>query len=122
MDTALGFAIGFFIPFFLFCIGRLGGGDVKLFAVLGVALGYPLIIDLFLWTCVFGFLVAFIVVVFAGRLKELGMDVLETFLMIFQRVRPEAPVKGLSTPLAIAIFISVCWLVFFPEHSRLVVL
>jgi len=120
-DTGLGFVIAFSLPFLLFLVGRLGGGDVKLLAALGAALGFPLAIDLLLWTCVFGFVVAFVVLVIAGRLKELVMDIVEMVLVTFlQRLgRTAVPVSGLSTPLAVSIFMSVCWLVFFPEYSRL---
>lgn len=122
-DTILGFLIGFVLPFVLFFIGRLGGGDVKILGALGATLGYPQAIDLLLWTCVFGFLVALVIVVAAGRLRELGMDILEMILVTFQQKLglTAAPVRGLSTPLAVAMFISVCWLVFFPDHSQLFV-
>lgn len=120
-DTVFGFIVGFVLPFFLFLVGRLGGGDVKLLAALGAALGFPLAVDLLLWTCVFGFFVAFIVVVAAGRFKELAMDILVMILVTFQQRlgRTEVPVSDLSIPLGVAIFISVCWLVFFPNYARL---
>ena len=119
--TIIGFVVGFSPAFFLFLIGRLGGGDVKLLAMLGAAFGFPLIIDLLLWTCVFGFLVAFSVVLVRGRLKVLIMDIRETIIVsVLQRAgRTEVPVRGLSMPLAVAIFMSVCWIVFFPELATL---
>lgn len=121
LNTLLGLLVGFSVPLLLFILGRLGGGDVKLLAVLGAAMGYPVAIDLLLWTCVFGVLVAFITVVVAGRLKEFLFDILEMILITFQQRmgRTAMPVSGLSTPLAVAIFISVCWLTFFPDFSRL---
>ena len=123
-STFAGLAIGFFLPFLLFLVGRLGGGDVKLLAALGAALGFPVVIDLLLWTCVFGFFVGLVLIVAMGRAKELLMDILEMILVTFQqRLGPTAvPVTGLSVPLAVAIFMSVCWLVFFPDYSRLTAL
>lgn len=122
--TLIGFLIGFSIPFLLFLMGRLGGGDVKLLAALGAALGFPVIVDLLLWTCVFGFLVGIAIVVLAGKLKELVMDCLELVFVTFltRSGRSSAPVKGLSLPLAVAIFMAVVWVVFFPEYSCLIVL
>ena len=124
LNTFLGFSIGFSIPFLLFLVGRLGGGDVKLLAALGAALGYPVAIDLLLWTCVFGFFVGLISIIAARRFKELSLDIIEILLVTFhQRLGSTAvPVRDMSTPLAVAIFISVCWLVFFPDYSRLIII
>src|SRR5690242_13454132 len=38
-DAMLGMLVGFALPFVLFSLGALGGGDVKLLAALGVWLG-----------------------------------------------------------------------------------
>lgn len=123
-STLIGFTISFFLPFFFFLIRRLGGGDVKLLAALGATLGFPIAIDLLLWTCIFGFLIALSMVIAAGRLKELAMDILEIILFTFQQKlgSTETPVSGLSTPLAVAIFMSVCWIIFFPDYARLTIL
>jgi len=122
LSTIAGFLVAFLVPFLLFMFGRLGGGDVKLLAVLGAALGYPLAVDLLLWTCVFGFLVAFVTVLVTRRFKELCMDFLEIIMVAIPQkmiASTDTPVSGLSTPLAVAIFLSVCWLIFFPDYSQL---
>ena len=55
-----GFAIAFGVSFGLFAMGGLGGGDVKLLAALGAALGWPAILPFALLMCMFGGVAALI--------------------------------------------------------------
>lgn len=49
-----GLALGFALPAGMFSLGALGGGDVKLLAALGAALGLSGLLDLFFWTAIAG--------------------------------------------------------------------
>ena len=49
-----GFAVGFILPFLLFALGALGGGDVKLLAGVGAWFGPAAAINIFLLAAVLG--------------------------------------------------------------------
>jgi prepilin peptidase CpaA len=48
MGSALGILFGFGVPFFLYVLGGMGAGDVKLLAAIGAWLGMPLTLVVFL--------------------------------------------------------------------------
>ena len=56
-----GLGIGFALAFPLFALGGLGGGDVKLIAALGAAVGPLLLLQTLFWTAIAGGLIAFVV-------------------------------------------------------------
>lgn len=66
----IGAAIGFGVYFLFFLINARGGGDVKLMGAYGALLGTMNWFVLFILAGVFGGLVAFIVIVAKGRLRQ----------------------------------------------------
>ncbi|QFT90059.1 Type 4 prepilin-like proteins leader peptide-processing enzyme [Bacillus sp. THAF10] len=67
----IGFAVGFLIPLIVALVSRggMGGGDVKLFAVLGFVLGWELVILTFFLSSLIG-MVAALVGMLAGKVKR----------------------------------------------------
>ncbi|CAG9619508.1 prepilin peptidase [Sutcliffiella rhizosphaerae] len=67
----LGLVVGFLIPFLIAVIskGGMGGGDVKLFAVLGFVLGWELVIFTFFLSSLIGMIAAVIGMLF-GKVKK----------------------------------------------------
>ena len=66
----IGLLVGFAIPFVLFVMGALGGGDVKLLAGVGAWLGPIGVIKIFLIECIVGMI---IVIVQSIRQKRLSV-------------------------------------------------
>ncbi len=61
-DHLIGMAVGFLVPFLVAIVskGGMGGGDVKLFAVLGFVLGWELVILTFFLASLIGMIIALI--------------------------------------------------------------
>ena len=70
-DHLLGMVIGFLIPFLVAVIskGGMGGGDVKLFAVLGFVLGWELVILTFFFASLVG-MIAALIGMLLGKVKR----------------------------------------------------
>src|SRR3954453_18450483 len=58
--SLLGLLVGFSIPFVLFAMGALGGGDVKLLAGVGAWLGPIIIIKIFLAAAIVGMVIVLV--------------------------------------------------------------
>jgi prepilin peptidase CpaA len=71
MQALLGFAAGFAIPFVLFAIGALGGGDVKLLAGVGAWLGPEAAIKIFLLAAIAGMVIVLAQAISQGRTTAL---------------------------------------------------
>ncbi len=69
--SMLGFAVGFALPFVLFAMGALGGGDVKLLAALGAWFGPQAALNLFVIAAVAGAVMVLIQAGIQGRTKML---------------------------------------------------
>ena len=65
-----GFGLAFGVYFLFYLIRTMRAGDVKLMAAVGAISGYPNWYPLFILTSVLGGIVALIVVVYKGRLKQ----------------------------------------------------
>jgi prepilin peptidase CpaA len=74
--AAVGFGAAFGIYLIFFLLKGRGGGDVKMMAALGAILGWNDWLLLFVLTSVLGGVVALIVVVSRGRVKETGKNLL----------------------------------------------
>lgn len=70
-QALLGFAVGFMIPFLLFALGALGGGDVKLLAAIGCWVGPIGVIKIFLAAAVVGLIIVLVQSVYQKRLTAL---------------------------------------------------
>lgn len=70
-QSALGLLAGIGLPFVLFAIGALGGGDVKLLAGIGAWLGPAGVLQVFLAEAVIGMVIVLAQAAAAGRLRVL---------------------------------------------------
>jgi prepilin peptidase CpaA len=66
-----GLAVGFMIPFILFALGALGGGDVKLLASIGCWLGPIGVIKVFLAAALVGLVIVLVQAIHQKRLHAL---------------------------------------------------
>jgi prepilin peptidase CpaA len=62
-----GLALGFGLTLLLFALGAMGGGDVKLTAALGAALGYATLLPVLFWIALAGGLLALVALIRGQR-------------------------------------------------------
>jgi Flp pilus assembly protein protease CpaA len=70
-QSALGFAVGFGLPFVLFVMGAVGGGDVKLLAGVGAWVGAAAVFKVFCGEAIIGMVIVLFQATLQGRLKVL---------------------------------------------------
>lgn len=70
-EAGLGLLIGFSIPFVLFILGAIGGGDVKLLAGIGAWLGAAAIFKIFVVEAIVGLFIVLIQCAWQGKLFQL---------------------------------------------------
>jgi prepilin peptidase CpaA len=87
----LGIAIGFALPFMLFALGALGGGDVKLLAGLGAWLGAIGIAKVFAVAAIIGMVMVLVHSARHGRLRALFRD---SALVTIHVIHPNASALG----------------------------
>lgn len=68
LQALIGFGVGFAIPFCLFALGALGGGDVKLLAAVGAWVGGLIVLKIFLAAAVVGMVIVLAQSARQGRL------------------------------------------------------
>lgn len=71
LASVLGLLIGFFLPFILFALGALGGGDVKLLAGIGAWMGALGVFQVFVIAALVGLVIVLIQSAVQGRLVTL---------------------------------------------------
>jgi prepilin peptidase CpaA len=69
--SVLGLLIGFAIPFALFALGALRGGDVKLLAGIGAWMGPVAIVQIFIVECIVGLVIVLVQCAWQGKLRML---------------------------------------------------
>jgi prepilin peptidase CpaA len=70
-QAGLGLLVGFAIPFVLFALGALGGGDVKLLAGIGAWLGAVAVMKVFIVAAIVGLIIVLVQCAWQGRLLML---------------------------------------------------
>lgn len=70
-QALIGFGAGFVIPFVLFALGALGGGDVKLLAAVGAWMGAAAVFKVFLAAAVVGMVIVLVQSAYQRRLTAL---------------------------------------------------
>jgi len=69
-QAAVGFAIGFGCFFLVYMFGGMGGGDVKLMGVVGLYLGYPMVVPVLIYIGFIGAVMAVVMLIWAGAKKK----------------------------------------------------
>jgi Flp pilus assembly protein protease CpaA len=54
LDSLGGFAVGFLLALVFYCVGGLGGGDVKLLSAMGLVLGWRAELGVIFYVAIFG--------------------------------------------------------------------
>lgn len=70
-QAGLGLLVGFSIPFVLFVLGALGGGDVKLLAGIGAWIGAPGVFKVFIVAAIVGLVIVLVQCACTGKLFAL---------------------------------------------------
>jgi prepilin peptidase CpaA len=73
-ESALGFVVGFALPFALFVLGAVGGGDVKLLAGVGAWVGAVAVFKIFCAEAIVGMLIVLTQATIQGRLRPLARN------------------------------------------------
>ncbi|WP_051310040.1 A24 family peptidase [Desulfogranum japonicum] len=110
----LGLLIGGGLPLIPFCLGALGGGDVKLFAAIGALMGPAFICETLLASVLAGGVISFVVILKRSKIKPTltwywgCITAVVTFLLFRGTglVLPKGPDAG-TTPYAISICVGV---------------
>jgi prepilin peptidase CpaA len=80
MTSVVGLLLGFFLPFILFAMGALGGGDVKMLAGIGAWMGALGVFQVFVIAAIVGLVIVLVQSAYQGRLVTLFRN--STVLMI----------------------------------------
>jgi prepilin peptidase CpaA len=113
LQMGLGFLVCTLVPLVLWWAGALGGGDLKLFAAIGLCVGPGFGLDIQLWAHVLAVLFLPIYFVREGNLRSALGKTGRLFLNTFTR---RAPVELHSFRFAPAIFAAVLWVTFLGER------
>lgn len=73
-NAIVGFLIGFGTFFVVYMFGGMGGGDVKLMGVVGILLGYPLVIPALIYTGFIGAVMAVVMLIWKRPAKPKTTD------------------------------------------------
>ncbi|RPI25349.1 MAG: prepilin peptidase [Acidobacteria bacterium] len=109
-DVLVGFLVGFVPLFVVYQMGGIGGGDVKLLAVLGGLAGYPFILHIMFYSFLVGGVLALSIIVWQGRflevMRRMGKN---AYLLVFPGTHPHVPNDGYRIPFGFAICMGTLW-------------
>lgn len=108
----VGFVCGGLIFYVMFLFGGMGGGDVKLMAAVGAALGFPVVLYALMFTALVGGLMAILVLLWDGSLARtfVGMGKKLAHVLHIKRVDGPAPERK-YVPYGVAIALGSIWAV-----------
>jgi prepilin peptidase CpaA len=108
----VGLAVGFVLFFIMFAFGGMGGGDVKLMAAVGAALGWPIILHAVVFTALVGGLQAIIALLWDGSLLRTLANAVRMLghALHIKRVEEAQPSRK-YVPYGVAIALGTCWAV-----------
>lgn len=108
-----GLAIAFFPALLLFVLNSLGGGDVKLLSAIGAWVGFPLIVDVLVYSTIAGTAIGLTLIIWKGQFWLL---IKEFFIKIFTRKNSKAmTINKLRIPFGAAIALGTGWALFLPH-------
>jgi prepilin peptidase CpaA len=108
----VGLVCGGLIFYVMYLVGGMGGGDVKLMAAVGAALGFPVVLYALMFTALVGGLMAVLLLLWQGSLLEtfvgMGKKIAEV-LHLKREEGPKPPAK--YVPYGVAIALGSIWAV-----------
>lgn len=107
-NSLLGFIAGFGLLFICYLAGGMGGGDVKLMGAIGALGGYPFVLWAAFYSALAGGLMAVIIMIWQGALREGLKQTGRLFLRLVAPVREKtvtAPREDREVPYGVAIVI-----------------
>jgi len=113
-NSLLGFAIAFFPALLMFVLNSLGGGDVKLLAAIGAWIGFPMIVDVLVYSAIAGGGMALILIIWKGLFWSL---IKEFFIKLFSKKSNTAlTINKMRIPFGVAIALGTGWALFLPPY------
>jgi prepilin peptidase CpaA len=112
LSGLVGLAAGGLVFYVMFLFGGMGGGDVKLMAAVGAALGFPVVLYAVAFTALVGGLLAVLVMLWEGSLVETfaNMGKKLAHALRIKRIEGEPPPPK-YIPYGVAIAIGSVWAV-----------
>ena len=120
LGTAIiGCLVAFSIGRFLFLISGLGGGDVKLMAMVGMFTGWPLILDTLFYFVIYGVVIALAYLVLRAKVGEMlkGL-VLYVKGFVYPGLGFSIPKIDIEVPMALAMLLATATSVYFHAASK----
>lgn len=115
VHSLLGLAIAFFPALLLFTLNSLGGGDVKLLSAIGAWVGFPMIIDVLVYSIISGTGIGLALIIWRGQFLFL---IKELFIKIFTKETNTAlTINDMRIPFGAAIALGTGWALFLPRFS-----
>jgi len=104
-SAAIGFGVAFVGFFFLYALGWMGGGDVKLMAAVGALKGFPFILHAMFYSIFLGGIAALLVLIWRGELAATTREAGRALREVVVPGTSPAPMKKLggSLPFGVAI-------------------
>ena len=120
IDLGLALMLAFVPAAVLFSFGLLGGGDVKLLALLATLLGYSSTFDLLILSIGLGCIFSLGVILWAGRARVLSKYFLSLGKSFYYQTGViDVPVSGLRIPFALPVFGALLIVLAYPSFSIL---
>jgi prepilin peptidase CpaA len=111
-DALLGVGVGFMLYSWMFWVGLMGGGDVKLLMALGAWGGYRYAFDVGIFGILVGGAIALIILIFTGQIVGFYRRMYRALLTLFVReLEFEAPKvdRKRTMPFGVSIAIAAIW-------------
>lgn len=123
-SSIVGLVTGFLLLFFIYRLGGMGAGDVKLLCAIGAFLGPKLVFYSFIWTALAGGVFALILVIYKRALSQTFRNLkILVFSWILRTPRKDLTIKNQSLiklPYGVAIAVGVIlaiWLKRMPSFG-----
>jgi prepilin peptidase CpaA len=98
ITAALGLIAGFFLLFFIYLLGGMGAGDVKLMAAIGAFLGPWLVFVTFIWTALAGGVVALSLILWRKAFRQTFQNLIIILFSLLLRTSPRQANITLENP------------------------
>jgi len=98
LSAIFGILAGFFLLFFVYLMGGMGAGDVKLMAVIGAFLGPWLVFVAFIWMALAGGILALCLILWRRAFRQTFQNIKTILLTLFLRTSPRQTQITIENP------------------------